>query len=80
MQTRPDDTLVSTHLVFGQSSLACHSRLMPSISACRSSGGTRRCGHGVGLRVRVQGIIRGKPVQTTVADTAAPCPLDRVNR
>lgn len=28
----------------------------------------------------LQGIIRGKPVRTTVSDTAAPCPLDRVNR
>ena len=28
----------------------------------------------------LQGIIRGKPVKTTVSDKAAPCPLDRVNR
>ena len=28
----------------------------------------------------LQGIIRGKPVKTTVSDRAAPCPLDRVNR
>ncbi|AVH44754.1 transposase (plasmid) [Agrobacterium tumefaciens] len=28
----------------------------------------------------LQGIIRGKPVKTTVPDKAAPCPLDRVNR
>ena len=28
----------------------------------------------------LQGIIRGKPVRTTVSDKAAPCPLDRVNR
>jgi putative transposase len=28
----------------------------------------------------LQGIIRGKPVKTTVPDTSAPCPLDRVNR
>lgn len=28
----------------------------------------------------LQGIIRGKPVKTTVADRSAPCPLDRVNR
>ena len=27
----------------------------------------------------LQGIIRGKPVKTTVSDKAAPCPLDRVN-
>ena len=31
---------------------------------------------GMGL----QGIIRGKPVKTTVSDKAASCPLDRVNR
>ena len=28
----------------------------------------------------IQGIIRGKPVRTTIPDKAAPCPLDRVNR
>jgi putative transposase len=28
----------------------------------------------------LQGIIRGKPVRTTVQDKAAPCPLDHVNR
>lgn len=28
----------------------------------------------------LQGIIRGKPVKTTVSDKAAPCPLDRVNQ
>ncbi|WP_246748998.1 IS3 family transposase [Rhizobium setariae] len=28
----------------------------------------------------LQGIIRGKPVRTTISDKAAPCPLDRVNR
>jgi putative transposase len=28
----------------------------------------------------LQGIIRGKPVRTTVSDKAAACPLDRVNR
>jgi len=26
------------------------------------------------------GVIRGKPVRTTVPDKAAPCPLDHVNR
>jgi putative transposase len=26
------------------------------------------------------GVIRGKPVRTTVSDRSAPCPLDRVNR
>jgi putative transposase len=28
----------------------------------------------------LQGVIRGKPVRTTVRDKAAPCPLDQVNR
>ncbi len=28
----------------------------------------------------LQGIIRGKPHRTTVPDTKAPCPLDKVNR
>jgi putative transposase len=28
----------------------------------------------------LQGVIRGKPVKTTVQDKAAPCPLDHVNR
>jgi putative transposase len=28
----------------------------------------------------LQGIIRGKPMRTTIGDKAAPCPLDRVNR
>jgi transposase InsO family protein len=32
--------------------------------------------HSLGLR----GVIRGKPVRTTVSDKAAPCPLDHVNR
>ena len=27
----------------------------------------------------LQGIIRGKPVRTTISDKAAPCPLDQVN-
>ncbi|TWB83076.1 hypothetical protein FBZ87_101790 [Nitrospirillum amazonense] len=31
---------------------------------------------GMGLR----GVIRGKPVKTTVSDKSAPCPLDHVNR
>ncbi len=31
---------------------------------------------GMGL----QGVIRGKPVRTTVPDRTAPCPLDHVNR
>ena len=28
----------------------------------------------------LKGVIRGKPVRTTISDKAAPCPLDRVNR
>lgn len=31
-------------------------------------------------KMGLQGIIRGKPVKTTVSDKSAPCPLDRVNR
>ena len=30
--------------------------------------------------MRLAGVIRGKPVRTTVSDKGAPCPLDRVNR
>lgn len=28
----------------------------------------------------LQGVIRGKPVRTTISNKAAPCPLDHVNR
>ena len=28
----------------------------------------------------LQGVIRGKPIRTTVSDKAAPCPPDKVNR
>jgi len=28
----------------------------------------------------MQGVIRGKPVRTTISDKATPCPLDHVNR
>ena len=28
----------------------------------------------------LQGVIRGRPVRTTISDKAAPCPLDHVNR
>ena len=28
----------------------------------------------------LQGVVRGKKVRTTISNTAAPCPLDRVNR
>lgn len=31
-------------------------------------------------RLGLQGVVRGKPVTTTVSDKAVPCPLDRVNR
>jgi putative transposase len=31
-------------------------------------------------RLGLQGVVRGKSVRTTVSDTKAPCPLDRVNR
>lgn len=31
-------------------------------------------------RLGLRGVIRGKPVRTTVPDPARPCPLDRVNR
>lgn len=31
-------------------------------------------------KMGLQGVIRGRRVRTTVADKAAPCPLDRVNR
>ena len=31
-------------------------------------------------RMGLQGVIRGKPVKTTISDKAAPCPLDHVNR
>jgi transposase InsO family protein len=31
-------------------------------------------------RLGLRGVVRGKPVKTTVSDTALPCPLDRVNR
>jgi putative transposase len=28
----------------------------------------------------LQGVVRGKPVRTTISDQAALCPLDRVSR
>ena len=31
-------------------------------------------------RLGLQGVIRGKPVRTTISDKSAPCPLDHVNR
>ena len=30
--------------------------------------------------IGLQGVVRGKPIRTTVSDKAAPCPLDKVNR
>ncbi len=32
------------------------------------------------LDMSLQGVIRGKPVRTTMSDKAAPCSLDHVNR
>jgi len=31
-------------------------------------------------RLGLKGVVRGKPVMTTVSDKATPCPLDKVNR
>jgi len=31
-------------------------------------------------RMGLKGVVRGKPVKTTISDPARPCPLDRVNR
>lgn len=31
-------------------------------------------------QIGLQGVVRGKPVKTTLSDKGAPCPLDRVNR
>lgn len=30
--------------------------------------------------MNLKGVVRGKPVKTTISDKATPCPLDRVNR
>jgi putative transposase len=30
--------------------------------------------------IGLQGVVRGKPIKTTISDKATPCPLDRVNR
>ena len=43
----------------------------------------RRATRDAGLMMQsmgLQGVIRGKPVKTTISDKAAPCPLDHVNR
>jgi transposase InsO family protein len=45
-----------------------------SLSVARCT--VERLMSGLGLH----GVVRGKPVRTTVSDKAAPCPLDRVNR
>ena len=68
---------------------AASSRRTSRSMACARSGGScsargfdvARCTvarlmRGMGL----QGVIRGKPVRTTISDKAAPCPLDHVNR
>jgi transposase InsO family protein len=40
-----------------------------------------RCTVGRLMRIMgLQGVIRGKPIKTTVQDKAVPCPLDHVNR
>ena len=31
-------------------------------------------------RLGLKGVVRGKPVMTTVSDKATPCPLDKLNR
>jgi transposase InsO family protein len=48
----------------------------------------KRDGHEVARRtvrrlmksMGLQGVVRGKPVNATISDKAAPCPLDHVNR
>jgi putative transposase len=47
----------------------------------REGGGVARCTVQRLMReLGLQGVIRGKPVRTTIGDKAAPCPLDQVNR
>jgi transposase InsO family protein len=43
-----------------------------SVARCTVERLMRRCG--------LRGVIRGKVVRTTISDSKAPCPLDRVNR
>ena len=31
-------------------------------------------------RLSLRGVMRGKVIRTTISDSRAPCPLDRVNR
>jgi len=59
------------------------------VYACARSGGKlRREGHDVARctvarlmrSLGLQGVIRGKPVRTTISDKTTPCPLDHVNR
>lgn len=48
---------------------------------CREGHGTARCTvERLMRRMGLRGVMRGKPVRTTVSNKAAPCPLDRVNR
>ena len=53
-------------------------RLMREMGgAAQGSGDAQHRWNGCG---GLAGVIRGKPVRTTVSDKAAPCPLDHVNR
>jgi putative transposase len=48
---------------------------------CREKQAVARCTvERLMRRMGIEGARRGKKVRTTVADTAAPCPLDHVNR
>ena len=51
-----------------------HQRRREGVAVARCT--VARLMRGMGLA----GVIRGKPMRTTVGDKAAPCPLDRVNR
>jgi putative transposase len=47
----------------------------------REGQGVARCTVGRLMQnMGLQGVIRGKPVRTTISNKAAPCPLDHVNR
>ena len=48
----------------------------------RARGRSRRTLHSGATdgQLGLQGVIRGKPIRTTISDKAAPCPLDHVNR
>ena len=47
----------------------------------REGGEVARCTVGRLMRTMgLQGVVRGRPVRTTISDKAAPCPLDHVNR